>query len=479
MLGFMLLLGFVGSCCAQKQIFVYPSIVEERTATNNIVLRLNDELTLNLERSSVLADNLLFVTRQFSGHHYKMIDTTRIQENLYHDSHQQSSLYVTHEGGELQVEGIVNHTMRIKPLRQSERSSTGQVLHSIYEVQQIRTGYENALPYKPSGPGRLQNVIYNILNPTTRAPRHVPNFVVELHVISDERHQEPFKKDEYLVEYIAVMLNAVNRIFLDMRNPTISFKLVGLTRSTNDTFASPILDTLESVETLQGLANYTRDNGTLNNADLVYLITGGDLATLRNKSVLDKGVAGLAYVGTVCTENAVAEGEDIAKSYAGVTTMAHELAHTLGARHDPQDDPECSWSHGFLMSYEDKGSNKYRLSTCSQSNIRHVVERLPEDCINEKANEALAANETSLPGDMIVRNYYCRKILKKNGRGYFKFEQDPNNLCKLQCHYEKPNVTASTWYITVDMPEGMWCGDEKTCQRGNCIEATHTTTTQS
>uniref|UniRef100_A0A224YGF3 Reprolysin n=1 Tax=Rhipicephalus zambeziensis TaxID=60191 RepID=A0A224YGF3_9ACAR len=409
-----------------------------------------------------------------------MIDTTRLQENLYHDSHQQSSLHVTRENGALQVEGIINHKLRIKPMLQSERSSDGQILHSIYEVEQIRTSYENALPYKPSVPRPLQNVIYTIVSPTTTAPRPVPKFAVELHVISDERHQESFRRDEDLIEYVAVMLNAVNVIFRDMNYPAISFKLVGLTRSTNDTFASPILDTLESQETLQGLANYTRDNDTFKNADLVYLLTGGNLATLRNGSMLDRDVAGLAYVGTVCTQNAVAEGEDIAKSYAGVNTMAHELAHSIGATHDPLDTPECSWTHGFLLSYVDNGSNKYRLSTCSERDIRNVVQRLSDKCISETASDPLSVNTNKFPGDMIVRNYYCIKVLKKNSRGYFQFLQDPDNKCKLRCYYNKINGTSvQTWYMTLDMPEGMWCGDEKTCQRGNCIEATHTTTTQS
>lgn len=46
----------------------------------------------------------------------------------------------------------------------------------------------------------------------------------------------------------------------------------------------------------------------------------------------------------------------------------------LGASHDPQDDSECSWKKGFLLSYEDKGSNKYRLSKCSEISITDVVQ---------------------------------------------------------------------------------------------------------
>ncbi|XP_037273257.2 venom metalloproteinase antarease-like TtrivMP_A isoform X2 [Rhipicephalus microplus] len=469
MLRLILLLGSVGSCWAQKQLLVFPRIVEERTAMGNFVLRINDEITLNLEGSRVLADNLLFVTKQHDGHRYKMIDTARIQEHLYYDSHQQSSVFVTHEDGALLVKGIINHKLRIKPLLESERSSDGRVLHSIFEAEEIWTSYKDALPYKSTMSTTRQNRIYT--------PRFVREFVVEVHIISDERHQKYFRRDIDLIEYLSIMLNAVNRIFVDMTGPAISFKLVGITRSRNDTFTSPFLDTVVAHETLERLVDYTSANSILKHSDLVYLITGANLASLRNGMKLERGVAGLAYVGEVCTPNAVAEGEDIPKSYAGVHTMAHELAHSLGASHDPQDDSECSWKKGFLLSYEDKGSNKYRLSRCSEVSITDVVQRLSDECLKESGNQTLHVDHTKMPGDMVVRHYYCKKMLQRISRRYFLFKQDPHNKCKLQCYYHKQNRTSlETWFITVDMAEGMWCGDEKTCQRGICTEAPPTKT---
>uniref|UniRef100_L7LRR6 Putative tick salivary metalloprotease n=1 Tax=Rhipicephalus pulchellus TaxID=72859 RepID=L7LRR6_RHIPC len=477
MIGLILTLSFIGFCSAQNQVFVYPSILEERTAIYNFVLRLNDELMLNLERSSVLADNLLFVTKRHDGHHYKMIDTTRIQQNLYHDSHRQSSVYVTHEDGALQVEGVINHKLRIKPLVQSERSSDGRVLHSIYEAEEIGTSYKDAQPYEPVMSRTLQNQIYTNRLP---APRNVSKFVAEVHIISDKDHQKFFRKDVHLIEYMAITLNAVNRIFVDMKDPAISFKLVGITRSVNDTFASPILDTVEAQETLERLVKYNRDNNILQTSDLVYLMTSGNLARLRNVTGLDRNVAGLAYVGTVCTSHAVAEGEDIPKSYAGVNTMAHELAHSLGAEHDPEDSSDCSWKKGFLMSYEDNGNNKYRLSKCSKSNITDVVRRLRDECLDETGNKTLHADRTTMPGDMVVRHYYCRKMLQGISRRYFQFKQDPDNECKLQCYYYKQNGTLEdVWYVKFDMAEGMWCGGEKTCQRGICTKTPSTKTPQS
>ncbi|XP_037581149.1 venom metalloproteinase antarease-like TtrivMP_A isoform X1 [Dermacentor silvarum] len=476
MIVFMVLIRIVHSCYAQNEPFVYPSIVEERMATKNLVVRLNDEFILNLEKSSVLADNLLFVTRSSTGHSYKTMDTSGIQNNLYHDSHHQSSLYVTREDGVLQMEGIINHKLRIKPLLQSERSAQGQVLHNIYEVQEIRAVLESAMAFHPAELRTLQSGIPTLRYPTTRAPRTVDNFTVELHIISDEEHQSSFRNEKDLTIYLAVMTNAVNRIFVDMKMPSIAFKLVGITKSTDDTFASNFLDTAEAMETLERLVDYAEANKILETSDLVYLVTNRNLARLRNGTdtgalTLDKAVAGLAYVGTVCTRAAVAEGEDIAKSYVGTLTMAHELAHSLGATHDPNNNSDCSWAHGFLMSYEDNGSNKFRLSKCSKTSIQNVVERLSDTCLLEKASKVYTVDDMKLPGDRIVRNYFCRLALQKNSRGFFNFQQDPDNDCKLRCYFYKVNGTVTqTWYMTFDMVEGMWCGGNKTCQRGICTE---------
>lgn len=47
--------------CAEHEMLVYPVILQERTSTGNMTLRLHDRLTLNLERSTVLADKLVMV----------------------------------------------------------------------------------------------------------------------------------------------------------------------------------------------------------------------------------------------------------------------------------------------------------------------------------------------------------------------------------------------------------------------------------
>ncbi|XP_077530937.1 venom metalloproteinase antarease TserMP_A-like [Haemaphysalis longicornis] len=300
---------------AKKDLLVYPTILYERASESKLVVKLTDSLTLSLEKSSVLAEEILMITNAESRTEYERVNTSVIQERLYHDRHHQSSLLVLEKGGALHVEGVVNSKLRIKPVPESPRSSQGNILHSIYEVAEANKDHMR---------------MATTTTTTTDSPnKHV--FVVELHVVSCQVHQGHFQTNGDLISYLAVMVNAVNMRYLDMENPRVRYKLVGVTRSLTKDEQRGLVDFIEKA------------------------ISGS----------LD---GGLAYTGAVCTKRGIGEGEDIALSYSGVYCMAHELAHSLGSSHDTT--PECPWEDGFLMSYVDGGTKKYRLSRCSERQIR-------------------------------------------------------------------------------------------------------------
>ncbi|XP_077492553.1 uncharacterized protein LOC144103773 [Amblyomma americanum] len=402
-------------CAAENELSVYPTVLQERTTTGSLVIRLTDEITLNLEKSAVLADKLLVVTSNEDGNQVDAVETSAIQDNLYHDSHHRSSLMVRQRDGALEVEGVVNSRLRVKPLPQAERSLQGQILHSVYEVQEIKDDIVKMEPRLKSSYWRqwYPNWPPFFTRPTTQKPRtHVASFVVEVHVVSDKEHQKHFPKNEELIAYLAVMTNAVNLRYLDMRRPNITFKLVGITRNTDDVFAHEVYDTLEATQTLENLVKYYKGGNIPGNPDAVYLITGRDLSSIEN-GVLQKGVAGLAFLGRLCTKLAVAEGEDIAGSYSGVYPMAHELAHILGAEHD--ESPRCPWSAGYLMSYVDGGTNKYKLSVCSEEQIRRTVLKATDICLRETSKTNYMDQHRKFPGQKLSDVSYCRKMLKQYG----------------------------------------------------------------
>ncbi|XP_077492554.1 venom metalloproteinase antarease TserMP_A-like [Amblyomma americanum] len=446
---------------AEKELLVYPRFLEERSTGGKMVLLLGSDITLNLERSSVLADELLLSTVTGNGHRLEAIDTSSIRENLYHDACQQSSLYILHEDGGMQVEGIINSNLRIKPLLERERSSQGQILHSVYEVQEIMED--------------LEEMSFDSLRPVERelsegpeqlyAARSLPQtnngkFVVELHVISDREHHKHFKDEYELIAYLAVMTNAVNLRYLDMQNPNISFKLVGVTQRKTRSSVSVMVVKLCFAKEFEAPRppGYPYDpTHSLN----VHVVLAHDVCGLAD---------GVASRGAVCTAQRVALGEDIAKAYRGVRTMAHELAHSLGAHHDEKGKGPCSWSHGFLMSYQQGGTNKYRLSPCSEAQIRSVVKNLHPNCLAESATTDNMVKHKKVPGQMITETEYCNLILKHIGyekNVYAEKTPDLNKKCRIRCLSEKDSRRFSR---EVNMLEGMKCDGEHTCRRGVCAD---------
>ncbi|XP_075531380.1 venom metalloproteinase antarease-like TtrivMP_A isoform X2 [Dermacentor variabilis] len=475
--------------CARKEYFVYPTAVEERSTTSNLVLRLNEDITLNLEKSEVLAESLIFVTATREGHEIETVNTSSIQEKLHHDLNERSSLLVQQIDGALHVEGIVNRNLRIKPIPEGERSAQGHMLHSLYEVQEI--GEELAKMgahsrYYPQTHARTQSAyrspqvvypgihhVFQTTTSTTTTRRPVSTFVVEVHIISDEAHSEHFQSKMDLITYLGIMLNAVGLRYLEMTMPAIKFKLVGVTMSKADVFASLIVGTLEAYETLDKLEQYYKEGNIPGNPDLIYLITNRDMSSIKTGS-LEKGIAGLANVAGVCTNRRVAMGEDVALSYQGVFAMAHEVAHLLGARHDPMVSNQCPWKAGFLMSYEDGGTNKYRLSSCSMASIRATVARLPFICVLERASVTVLSlpNPGVMPGQKISPDKHCELIKRRELRirrirstAYAAMPPDLAIVCKMKCCY---NVRTQTWCQTVDLAEGMVCTGNQTCRKGVC-----------
>lgn len=455
---------------------VYPKILEERTRDGGLVLQLNGNLSLSLVKSSVISDSVHVVTSEENRNTYETLDASGINDALYHDPEKRSSLRILRRPNALEVEGVIDSKLRIKPLLEAERSSDGQVLHKIYEVEEIKDDLKKISPkhlrtpqVRPSARnygGYWWPQHWWRATTTPRPITRVEEFVVEVHVVSCKEHQAKFPTNAELIAYLAVMLNAVNMRYLDMNSPRIRYKLVGVTRSMNDPFATGSSGALDAEKTLRGLSTYYSQGYVPGNPDVVYFITNQDLATIQYGVVSEKSIAGLAFVGTVCTKKGVAEGEDIAKSYSGVYCMAHELAHSLGAEHDVT--PECPWSHGYLMSYVDGGTNKYKLSRCSERQIRTLIPTLPPTCLKEYYNQQYMTAHRRVPGQLLKEVDYCRMMLKQYGHYQPITAEKPLELinkCKLKCCFQ---VGYTQYCQQNDMLEGMSCLYGKSCRRGVC-----------
>uniref|UniRef100_A0A6G5A7V6 Putative secreted metalloprotease n=1 Tax=Rhipicephalus microplus TaxID=6941 RepID=A0A6G5A7V6_RHIMP len=462
-LGILLLQVVMYCYAAPKEYTVYPRILDERNAAGNLILQLTDKITLDLEKSNVMTDNLIFVTSTKDVQKVETIDTSHIHDSIYHDKHYQSSVVVRQEEGNVEVEGIINDNLRIRPLPEAERSAQGQMLHRIFEVDRksekfIKVGHkEDVMKRYNRTDARKDSSNNEGSDALQERASSREQFIVELHIISDKKHQYSYKSNEELITYMAVMTNAANLRYLDMAHPRIKFILVGVTRVKDHEFASNRHGTIDASAMLNGLQRYANQGKVPGHHDAVYLATALDMQMKQ-----DNTVAGLANFAAACRKSAVGEGEDMPHTYNGVNTMAHELAHTLGSPHD--ETPECPWAKGYLMSYVDGGLNKFKLSPCSEKSIRRYVQYLSEDCIRVQSSKNYNREHRKYPGQSVRAQYLCRKLLRVTQGRKVTAKESAN--CKMQC-CNRASLGGPPCR-TYPMLDGMQCAHGKTCKRGIC-----------
>nr|XP_037273239.1 uncharacterized protein LOC119165158 [Rhipicephalus microplus] len=128
------LVDFISSVTLREEL-VYPELLQQRSDDGRLLLRINRDMTLRLERSLVLANDLFFSTNSAGKYENTLWNGSRIQENLYHDSKHQSSVMLYQDGHTLRVKGILSPTLRIKPILLGERSRDPRILHKVYEIE--------------------------------------------------------------------------------------------------------------------------------------------------------------------------------------------------------------------------------------------------------------------------------------------------------------------------------------------------------
>ncbi|XP_050028740.3 A disintegrin and metalloproteinase with thrombospondin motifs like [Dermacentor andersoni] len=251
-----------------------------------------------------------------------------------------------------------------------------------------------------------------------------------------------------------------------MKRPSITFRLVGITRKKEGPSSKHKQATIEGEKALDGVKASFREGAVPGNPDLVFMLTTIDLFEIEAGGKVNKDQNGIGAVGSVCTKEAAGVGEDIPTSYFGAEVMAHELAHILGSPHD--ETPRCPWSEGYLMSYVDGGTKKYRLSVCSQEKIRDRVRTLQRSCINLQSHKNYMKGRNKIPGKTVREGYYCKKMMKDMSQGrkvYVNKTEALSKKCKMECCYDVPK---GSWCKIVRILEGMDCQGGNTCRRGVC-----------
>ncbi|XP_075726314.1 uncharacterized protein LOC142768248 [Rhipicephalus microplus] len=207
-------------------LIVYPRLVESRDQSGQLILHVHDDLTLTLEKSSVLAENIQLVSTSSSDDFYTdILNGKELESDLYHDSAHKSSI-ILHQlpGGAVQVQGILAHNLRITPLALFSRSDSEESEHDVVEIQE-----KAALPSKESEPERGESFESQECDTKYFGNRTFHNttdkFTVEVCMVISSSYNESFNTTKDLVEYLAAFLNAVQLRYTEMNDPEVFLQL--------------------------------------------------------------------------------------------------------------------------------------------------------------------------------------------------------------------------------------------------------------
>ncbi|KAL1485851.1 hypothetical protein MTO96_031711 [Rhipicephalus appendiculatus] len=452
--------------CRQETL-VYPRLLESRADDSDILLHVHEGLTLNLRKSSIFARDFVLTTSTDIGPENVVFNGTELERDLYHDTEHRSSLVVKRKENGVEVKGILNDQLRITPAVLFERSEEGLIPHEVFTVEE-----RSSTPKNPSEHSK---------NEKTNKSNCAEKFVVELCVVAGPTYWCAFNGTEDLVTYIATAVNVNDSIAGKNICGTTLYEL-----RNHNSCAADILDALNSTI---DLANYCELKG----CDVVLQLTSGDLAMEVNSTHINRKVQGVANFGGVCTNRSAAVAEDDPLVYSGVSTMAHEIAHALGASHDDDnltlpingypDALNCSWEDGYLMSASGEGRNRHKLSNCSMTQIKFLVRSILKP----------TTRTIFYPGHNMTPEMFCRRKhpLHEDVQPDNQSATDYQN-CKIDCCWKidlgsvqaRDDINADDsdayddYYDYGDpkecqqhhLLEAMSCGENKTCWRGVCGE---------
>ncbi|XP_037508040.1 venom metalloproteinase antarease-like TtrivMP_A [Rhipicephalus sanguineus] len=458
-------------------IIVYPKMLESRSEDGVKILKISDGITLNLRKCSVFPKEfMIHTTEDGQPVAYHMLGS-EMEKNLYDDIGQMAAVHVSEEDG-VKVEGVLGHTLRIKPLEGSERSFSGGIPHELYEI--------------PDPTSKLTRDDYSIPNISARervvesrtnwykSPRLPLLINPELHVVVDYAICKLLKfVVKKIAQYVAIMTASANLRYRSMIQPRVQLLIVGVTVTRTQEeepymFYVPEYRATNNIlhqETRVNFRKHVMQKTYFAHADVVFLLSGLNFSVWEG-SVLQTWVGGSAYLGGVCTEYKVGISQDTAGSYFGVHVYAHEIAHSLGCQHDGEGadswvygnigSKDCDWNNGYIMSYKHHEYNRFRFSECCKREITNMYNRPEYRCLIQKNRLNTGIYTSKLPGTVMSRQKYCE--LMNAEYTYVKLDKTYKGLvCVLKCFLSRNGQSRLLYAV-----DGATCSKGKFCVLGNC-----------
>ncbi|XP_029825124.3 snake venom metalloproteinase kistomin-like [Ixodes scapularis] len=460
---------------------VYPRLVEARGLNGTKQLQVNEKITLHLEKSSVLAENLVVSTINGDEQVDTLVDGREVEKDIYRDQSKMAAVSVTEKDGSVEVRGSLGHTLRIAPLPLMGRSEDGRIAHKVFEIEdpaEFKTDY--IVPSERNIPLTRQPI-----RPQVKLP---DLFLAEVHFIFDENHSRHFAGVSSLLKYAALTVNMINMRYAVMTHPRVQFVLVGVSTITGRDSITEIVEDQDvlrphthrkkyalSEKTLENLADAVYTNKIKVIADLTVLVTSLDFADYENGQ-LSNGVLGVAYLGGMCSIRLrAAETEDTPHTYSMVSILVHELGHSLGMVHDGDKavystarykHHVCSARDGYTMAPVAHGARDGQWSSCSLEHLRGFLETLKQACFDMLSAKHYQINMTRFPGADITKQQLCEKK-------YSDFKGvtvHPESLNAADCRIWCCPRNFSRRCLQAHLTDGMECKKGFYCVKHQCVE---------
>lgn len=425
---------------------VFPQLFDARDENGARVLRVNDKITLNLKKSSVVDDGFSLISYEGGVPITTYPDIDELQEGLFHDERHFASVFLTEESGFVKVDGVVGPNLKIKPLQGTERANGGFYPHVLELIHK-----------EPPKVGSVQGAYLqpDIAPPEERSSKYNRDYVDEIYpeirLVVDSQYYEAFDSTAVMVRYILIMFNVVKIRYLTVHNPRISLRLRAIERLAIDTectyykYLDDNYPSVDGIATLYSLVDYVGNHTTrYQKYDIIYVMTGYDMVRV-SWDKKEYNYQGFAFVASVCERHRVGFGEDTPFTYFGIRTWSHELAHTLGCSHDGDaewtyiDDyyansRHCPWSDGFIMSYVQNGGNAVKFSKCCDESITYVARSRKIDCLHKRnAGNRLKKYQTgTLPGYYLSRSKQCKLSYRADPQTRYN-RDNATHPCTIEC----------------------------------------------
>ncbi|XP_059166544.1 A disintegrin and metalloproteinase with thrombospondin motifs like isoform X2 [Physella acuta] len=360
----------------------------------------------------------------------------------------------------------------------------------MYDFANSTANGFGALLRQHAGRVRTNGRTSNLTRRTTRRRKQAVNvFTVDIAAVVDygayRLHYARAKYNRTLAlqnirEYYAFIFNGVDVLYQGISNTNYRIKvqlikiIAAETSAASPFTRSAYYNMVDAYTALNELSTYVYGSGSalVSPYDHVMLFIGYDLT-----AGLSTSIVGLAYIGTLCSLNGSSTSviEDLV-TYQAVDIAAHELGHSLSAKHDG-DMNVCSFTERYIMASSnseetpDTKTHPWMFSHCSVEYFTSFIEKTLDTargrtCLTTSllADPTIPDASDRLPGQEMPPSEQCALIY---GSGSYHCRHvNISDVCtQLYCFDPSSEI-----YCYASMPLlGTTCASGKLCRNGMCV----------